>query len=198
MGTIGKYALAAGLLGGASFVAWALHLHTRRSLVAEPTSAIPSRGPLPALGAIAALAVFAPLPFVVTNHWSTFLLSPGRTYMHSLALLWAWAMALAVVAVKAVELRPRAVIVPALAIGLVILITLQVNVNRLVADRLKAEPTNGVDVALLLEDGGAATQQERCASLSQVATVEWVTIWLPALNEAYADRFNVTYCASLH
>ena len=37
-----------------------------------------------------------------------------------------------------------------------------------------------------------------CASLSQVATVDWVTIWLPALNEAYADRFDVTYCASLH
>jgi len=191
-GALGKYALAAGLLGALSFAGWAIHALRSRS--AQPPG--PPARFQPALGVFAALAAFAPVPYVVSGH-STYLLTPGCTYMHSLALLWAWAMAFSVLAIKALQLRQRRVVLPALAVVLAIVIVIQVNANRRIADHLIAEPINGVDVMKALGHGGPATEAERCATLITVGTSDWIDLWLPGLNKAYDDRFGTPYCDSL-
>lgn len=118
--------------------------------------------------------------------------------MHSLALLWAWAMTIAVLAVKALELRPRAAVLPALAVAFTLLVAIQVTVNGRVADVLDARPPYGLDVAALLEAEGPATEEERCASLSEVLLVEGLPdAWVTGLNDAYEDRYGAAYCDAL-
>jgi len=199
MAVVGRYAIAAGLLAAAAFTAWALYVWSPRWRPGSEhlgTSEQPT--PLRLLVPIAALAAFAPLPFVVTSQWSSFLLGPGRTYMHSLTLMWAWAAALAIVAVRILHARARAVVVSTVATGLVIWVALQVNINSQLAATLIEEPWFGVDVTSILETGGPDTEAERCDSLSEVKLIEGISgIWIPTLNRMYEDRFGVLYCSSL-
>lgn len=206
VGRVVPFALLSALLVGAALAAWAL-LRRRRLRAPEerddgagaPDGHLPTDGrgmaALRPLLPLAALALLAPLPYLVSEAWRDVLLTYGTTYLHSLTVLWCWAMAFALLAV---------ILVPRLSgrwLGLALVVVtiwvgVQFSINRQLAAELTETPFFGIDVAQALTSSAGLSEPDRCASLAQVRAHPVGSAWIEVLNREFEERHGEPYCRS--
>lgn len=186
-------AVVGAVLVGAALLGWLLWVRTRGE--AMPTGAGGERAACHALVPVAALALCAPIPFLVSELWVRRLEIFGTTYMHSLIVLWCWAMALAILAVQLVLSRGSMAWLVLATLVVAGWAGVQLSVNRQLAAELAAHPTVGVDVAGALSTHPPG-EDERCASLASVRGRQDASVFIPLLNREFAERHGEPFCGA--
>lgn len=177
-------AIAVAVAVGLVVTAWAASLRRLRS------GAMTGRAGWAVLP-IGVLLLIAPMPYVVSEYWSNYLLTHGATYMHSLVAMWCWAMAIGLALYLVVRNRRTILVVVS-----VVLVTawslVQADINRQLAADLVQKPLGAFDVlkALTTEEPEA----QRCAALDPIRSVSFSSFYITVLNREYDERFGTEYC----
>lgn len=199
-------ALIGAVLVGAALLGWLLWGRTRRAVPAvddaaatrveeKPTSLDGERAASHALVPVVALALCAPVPFLVSRLWVSQLEILGTTYMHSLIVLWCWAMALALIAIQLVRSRGSVAWLVLASLVVTGWVGVQLSINRQLSAELTAHPTVGIDVAEALQHP-APREEDRCAMLFAVRPRPDASLFISLLNREFEERYGEPFCTS--